>query len=1053
MQISTNLKFTNSKLTNLLTLMSLSSISIKRPVFTLVMSIIIVLFGIIGFQRLGVREYPSIDAPIVNVSVSYIGANAEIIESQITEPLEEAINGIAGVKSITSTSRDGRCNIRVEFELNSDVNAAASDVRDRVSRTINVLPPDADPPVVAKQDADAGFIIAVNLRSETRGLLEINELGTMLVKEKIQTIAGVSTIQILGERRYAMRMYIDPNKLAAYQLTALDVRNALTKENVELPSGRIEGANTELSIKTMGKLTTIDEFANLVIKQDGDRTVKFSDIGEVMLGAENDRTMFRRDGIPMIAYGIVPQPGSNQVAIADEFYVRLEKIKKDLPDDVKVGVSFDNTQYIKNAISEVEETIYISFGLVVIVIFLFLRDWRTTLIPVLAIPISLIGTFFVMYLAGFTINVLTMLGIVLAIGLVVDDAIVVLENIYAKVEEGMSPMEAAFKGAEEIFFAVVSTTIVLAAVFLPIAFLQGLTGKLFIEFGVVIAASVLISAFVALTLTPMLSARLLRSPLTPEGGTPSHTPPSGAGGQHSWLYEKTEFIFVAMTTAYENSLVTFMRAKWLAFPLIILAGFMIVFFAKTLPQELAPLEDRGALRIQITGYEGATYEFMDKYMLELTELVKKEVKSNELDGVIAITSPTFFGGINSGFCRVILKPFPERQRKQQEIAEVLGKKTNQLTDAKGFVVQDPTINAGGGRGLPLQYVLQTSTLEKLREALPKFLAESAQNPTFNAIDVNLKFTKPELKITIDREKASQLGVSVTDIAQTLQLGLSGQRFGYFVMNGKQYQVLGQLQQQDRNTPNDIKTLYVRNNRNQLIQLDNLIKTEEVSSPPQLLRYNRYVAATISAGLSQGKTLGQGIDEMDKIAAKVLDASFTTALDGQAREFKESSSSLLFAFGFALILIYLVLAAQFESIRDPFIIMLTVPLALAGALASLWITNQTLNIFGQIGIIMLIGLVTKNAILIVEFANQQKELGKHKRDAVIFAAVSRLRPILMTTSCTILGILPIALALGAGAESRVSMGIVVIGGMVLSTFLTLYIIPAIYDYISKEDKVA
>ena len=1039
--------------------MSLSSMSIKRPVFTLVMSIIIVLFGIIGFQRLGVREYPSIDAPIVNVSVTYIGANAEIIESQITEPLEEAINGIAGVKSITSTSRDGRCNIRVEFELNSDVNAAASDVRDRVARTINVLPPDADPPVVAKQDADAGFIIAVNLRSETRGLLELNELGTMLVKEKIQTIAGVSTIQILGERRYAMRMYIDPNKLAAYQLTALDVRNALTKENVELPSGRIEGTNTELSIKTMGKLTTIDEFANLVIKQDGDRTVKFSDIGEVMLGAENDRTMFRRDGIPMIGYGIVPQPGSNQVAIADEFYVRLEKIKKDLPDDVKVGVSFDNTQYIKNAISEVEETIYISFGLVVIVIFLFLRDWRTTLIPVLAIPISLIGTFFVMYLAGFTINVLTMLGIVLAIGLVVDDAIVVLENIYAKVEDGMPPMEAAFKGAEEIFFAVVSTTIVLAAVFLPIAFLQGLTGKLFIEFGVVIAASVLISAFVALTLTPMLSARLLRTPppapplLGGDGIYDARQTPLPRGqGQHSWLYEKTEFIFVAMTMAYENSLITFMRAKWLAFPLIILAGFMIVFFAKTLPQELAPLEDRGALRIQITGYEGATYEFMDKYMLELTELVKKEVKPNELDGVIAITSPTFFGGINSGFCRVILKPFPERQRKQQEIAEVLGKKTNQLTDAKGFVVQDPTINAGGGRGLPLQYVLQTSTLEKLREALPNFLAEAAQNPTFNAIDVNLKFTKPEIKITIDREKASQLGVSVTDIAQTLQLGLSGQRFGYFVMNGKQYQVLGQLQQQDRNTPNDIKTLYVRNNRNQLIQLDNLIKTEEVSSPPQLLRYNRYVAATISAGLSQGKTLGQGIEEMDKIAAKTLDASFTTALDGQAKEFKESSQSLLYAFSFALILIYLVLAAQFESIRDPFIIMLTVPLALAGALASLWLTKQTLNIFGQIGIIMLIGLVTKNAILIVEFANQQKELGKHKRDAVIFAAVSRLRPILMTTSCTILGILPIALALGAGAESRVSMGIAVIGGMVLSTFLTLYIIPAIYDYISKEEKI-
>jgi multidrug efflux pump len=577
----------------------------------------------------------------------------------------------------------------------------------------------------------------------------------------------------------------------------------------------------------------------------------------------------------------------------------------------------------------------------------------------------------------------------------------------------------------------------LAAVFLPIAFLQGLTGKLFIEFGVVIAASVLISAFVALTLTPMLSARLLK----------------GGHEGHSWLYEKTEFIFVEMTKSYEKSLLAFMQLKWLALPIIVLSSIGIYYFGKTLPQELAPLEDRGAFRIQVTGYEGATYEFMDKYMLDLTNLVRKELKENEVAGVIAITSPTFFGGINSGFCRVILKNKPERTRSQQEIAEIIGKKANQLTDARGFVVQDPTINAGGGRaGLPVQYVLQTSTLEKLKEALPKFIAEASQNPTFSAIDVNLKFTKPELKITINREKASQLGVSVTDIAQTLQLGLSGQRFGYFVMNGKQYQVLGQLQQQDRDTPNDVKTLYVRNKANQLIQLDNLIQTEEVSSPPQLLRYNRYVAATISAGLSQGKTLGQGIEEMDKIAAKTLDTSFMTALDGQAREFKESSSSLLYAFAFALVLIYLVLAAQFESVRDPFIIMITVPLALAGALISLWITKQTLNIFGQIGIIMLIGLVTKNAILIVEFANQQKEIGKNKVEAVIYAAVSRLRPILMTTACTILGILPIALALGAGAESRVSMGIAVIGGMILSTFLTLYVIPAIYAYISQDKDV-
>ena len=1013
--------------------MSLSTISIRRPVLTIVLNVVIVVFGLIGFRYLGVREYPNVDNPVVSVSTNYTGANAEVIESQITEPLEEAINGIPGIISINSTSSDGRSNISVEFDLETDLEAAANDVRDKVSGALFRLPPDADPPVAAKSDASGQAIISMYAQSDKRSALEVTTIGEKLIKERLQTIAGVGGVRVWGEQKYAMRLQIDVDKLAAYQLTALEVRNALLRENVELPSGRIEGSNTELTVKTLGRLTTIEEFNNLVIKQSGDKIVSFGDIGQVRLAPENEKTIFRRGGRQMVGYAIEPQPGANQIAIAEEYYKRYAQIRRDVPADIDLSVGFDDTKFIKASISEVQESIYVAFGLVACIIFLFLRDWRTTIIPILAIPISLVGTFFIMYIAGFSINVLTMLGIVLAIGLVVDDAIVVLENIYSKIEDGMEPLEAGFKGATEIFFAIVSTTIALAAVFMPVIFLQGLTGKLFIEFGVVIAGSVLISAFVALTLTTMLSSRLLKRRV-----------------KHNWFYNATEPFFIWLNQGYEGSLASFMKARWLAFPLIALSVYLMVQLFGAMPQELAPMEDRSGMRVMVTGPEGASFPYMDSYMKQLAKMVKEEVP--EAIGIIAITSPNFMSSaVNTGMSRLELAKPSDRQRTQQQIADALGKKLRGLSDARAIVVQQPTI--GNRRsGQPVQYILQAPTLEKLREALPKFIAEANQHPDLVQVDVNLKFTKPEIRLEIDREKATNLGVSVIDVAQTLQLGFSGQRFGYFIMDGKQYQVIGELNKMDRNEPLDLRALYVKNRYGQQIQLDNLVTLIEDSSPPSLLRYNRAVSATVSASPAPGKTIGQGIDAMDEIAKKTLNESFTTALAGQSKEFKDSSSSLLFAFGLALLLIYLVLAAQFESFRDPLIIMFTVPLALAGALLSLWYFKQTLNIFSQIGMIMLIGLVTKNAILIVEFANQKKEEGFDKHEAVRQAAAQRLRPILMTALSTVLGTLPIALALGAGAESRVSMGIAVVGGMVIATGLTLYIIPAIYSYFSSSGRV-
>ena len=1014
---------------------SLSSISIKRPVLAIVMSLVILIFGGIGISLLGVREYPSVDPPVINVSTSYVGANSDVILAQITEPLEEQINGIQGIKSLTSTSADGRSNITVEFEVGADLEAAANDVRDKVSGAQRSLPPDADPPVVSKADGDSQPIVGVNVKSDSRSLLELTEIADNVFKERLQTIPGVSRVQIWGEKEYAIRLRMDPLKMASYGITPMDVLSKIQTENVELPSGRIEGQTIELSVRTKSRLSSPQEFNELIIKESESNLVRFQDIGTAELSALNEKTLLRRDGVPMVAVVLVPLPGSNNIEIADEFYKRLEFIKKDLPADIGVELGFDGTSYIRQSISEVEETIITAFILVVLIIFLFLRDWRTTFIPVVTIPISLIGVFFIMYLMDFSINVLTLLGIVLSIGLVVDDAIVVLENIYARIEKGEKPMEAAAKGSEEIFFAVIATTVTLAAVFLPVIFLTGTTGRLFREFGIVVAGSVIISAFVALTMTPMLSAKMLKH-----------------RSQQNAFYRFTEPFFVWLNKSYEAGLTKFMKVKWVSFPIILVMGLGIYWFFTNLQTELVPMEDRSELRINMTGPEGATFSFMDQVITDLNTQLEKEIPKTEVASMTSMTSPGWgTANTNSGFIRLMLTDASQRSRTQQEIFTQINASLKGVTAVRAFAQQPASIGDRRG-GLPVQYVIQAPTLEKLKAVIPKFMEKAAQNPSFIFTDINLKFTKPELEIEIDRERARNMGVSVQEIARTLQLSYSGQRFAYFIKGGKQYQVVGEMQLQDRNEPVNLRMLYVRGDNGQLIQLDNLVRVVEKSTPPQLYRFNRFVSATVSANLADGVTIGAGLDEMDKIAAEVLDDSYATDVSGPSKEFRESSNSLLFAFIFALVLIYLVLSAQFESFADPLTIMFTVPLAIFGALATLWVFDFTLNIFSQIGIIMLIGLVTKNGILIVEFANQRKEEGMDVEEAIFGAAVSRLRPILMTSMSTILGILPIALALGAGAESRVPMGAAVIGGLAFSTVLTLFVIPGVYTYLTSKKGV-
>ena len=1016
--------------------MSLSTLSIKRPVLAIVMNLMLLLFGIIGFTFLGVREYPSIDPPVVSVRTSYPGANADIVESQITEQLEKSINQIDGIKNISSSSNQGSSSITIEFNLDKDLEEAANDVRDKVSQAARSLPKDIDGlPVVSKADANSDPIISMTVQSDKKNILELSDYAENVIAQRLQTIPGVSSVQIWGQKRFSMRLWLDPEKLSSYALTPLDVRNALDRQNVELPSGKISGDKTELTVKTVGNLTNEEQFNDLIIKNDGTNVIRLKDIGYAQLGPENEETVLRSGGTPMVATAIIPQPGANYLNIARDFYKRYDELKKELPADIKLDIALDNTVFVERSVIEVAETLGISLILVIIIIYLFFRDWSIAFRPLIDIPVSLIATFFIMYLLGFSVNVLTLLAIVLATGLVVDDGIVVTENIYKKLEEGMSPFEAAIKGSNEIFFAVISISVTLAAVFLPVIFLEGFVGRLFREFGIVIGAAVLISAFVSLTLTPMLNAYLMK------------------GTKKSNFYMKTEPFFVKMNDSYKSSLNSFLEKRWIAFPIVIFCLGIIVLFWKILPKETAPLDDRSGLSMSIAAPEGASFEYTDAFMSQVNELVRDSVPERLAD--IAVTSPGFTGSgaANTGFFRIKLSDPDKRPKTQDEIATSLTKNTKKFSEARVFVSQQPTISVGRSRGLPIQYIIQAPNFEKLREKVPLFMDEISKDPTFTNTDVNLKFNKPELNVSIDRDKAQNLGVSVIDVAQTLQFSLSAQRFAYFIMNGKQYQVIGQFDKDKRNDPYDLSSIFVRNNRSELIQLDNLVKIEEISSPPQLYRNNRFAAATVSGGLAPGKTIGDGIEAMRRASDKILDDSFTTDLAGESRDFSESNSNTTFAFALALLLVYLILAAQFESFIDPIIIIMTVPMAVAGAFFSLWLFGQTWNIFSQIGTIMLIGLVTKNGILIVEFANQLKERGMPVAEAIREASVSRLRPILMTSLAIALGALPIAIALGAAAKSRMSMGTVIIGGTLFSLLLTLFVIPAIYTYWSKEHKIS
>lgn len=1014
--------------------MNLPELSVRRPVLSIVMSLLIMIFGWIGFRFLGVREFPSIDPPVITVRTGYTGANAEVIESQITEPLEKALNSIEGIRTISSASNQGSSVITVEFDLNTDLERAANDVRDKVSQAVRQLPQDIDAvPSVSKADANSDAILSMTIRSDRRPPTELSDYAENVIAERLQTIPGVSNVQIWGQKKYAMRLWLDPQRMAALGVTPADVRAALDQQNIELPGGKIEGNRTELNINTRAKLKTVKDFERLIIRQTGAGTIYFSDLGRAELGAENETTILRQSGVPMIALAIVPQPGANYIDIANEFYKRFDALKRELPGDLELNIVLDNTEFVRKSLAEVVETLIIALLLVILVIFLFFRDWLVAFRPLIDIPVSLVGTFFIMYLFGFSINVLTLLAIVLATGLVVDDGIIVTENIFKRIEKGEKPVSAAIAGSTEIVFAVISTSLTLVAVFLPVMFLQGFTGRLFREFAVVMASAVLISAFVSLSLTPMLNAYLVRKK---QG--------------HSRFFLATEPFFERLNAAYEKWLSGFLAKRYLSVIILGITAFASWYFFRILPKELAPLDDRNWFRLSISAPEGASFEYTDAYMMQMARFIDDSLP--EVKVALTVTSPQFTGSgsVNTGFVRIRLSDAAERKRTQAQIAQYIQKKAGGMTAARTFAIQPQTISTGqAGFGQPVQFVIQAPNFEKLKTVLPAIMDEASRDPNLQGVDVNLKFNKPELNVSINREKAAEAGVTIQQIAQTLQLAFSAQRFGYFNMNGRQYQVIGQFDRANRDEPADLSSIYVRSTSGRLLQLRNLLDVKEESSPPQRYRYNRYVSATISSGLPPGRTIGDAIAALQKIAAKHLDKSFTTSLAGSSRDFAESNSNLSFTFLLSLLLIYLLLAAQFESFTDPLVIMLTVPLAIAGALFSLWYFNQTLNIFSQIGIIMLIGLVTKNGILIVEFANQLRASGMDKYQAVLRASVLRLRPILMTSIATIFGALPIAAAFGSGVASRQGMGIVVMGGLSIALLFTLLVIPSMYLLIARK----
>ncbi|HSA45404.1 MAG TPA: efflux RND transporter permease subunit [Candidatus Competibacteraceae bacterium] len=1011
--------------------MFLPELCIKRPVLATVMSLAIILIGVITFLRLPVREYPNIDAPIVSVRTVYPGASAEIMESQVTQPLEDSLAGIEGIRTMKSVSREEVSQITVEFLLERDVDSAANDVRDRVSRVRGQLPNETEDPVVAKIEADAQAVMWLAFSSDRHSALEITDYADRVIVDRLQTLPGVASAIIGGERRYAMRLWLDRDRMAAYGLTPQDVENALKTQNIELPSGRIESRQREFTVLTESDLRTPEQFNDLILKETKGYPIRLRDIGYAEIGAVNERNVMRVNGNPSVGLGVVKQSTANTLSVAQSVRALLPSLTASLPEGMKITVAYDGSIFIEKSIEAVYRTMIEALVLVVAVIFLFLRNWRATLIPFVTIPVSLIGAFIFLYALGFTINTLTLLGLVLAIGLVVDDAIVVLENIHRHIEEGLPPFRAALQGSKEIAFAVVAMTVTLAAVFTPLAFMSGNTGRLFTEFAFTVAAAVVVSGFTALTLTPMMCSKLLHHEQ-----------------KHNWLFNVSERFFAGMNRGYREALVWALNWRWLIIAVFFATGVGAVWLFMHLKSELSPLEDRGTIIGVVVAPEGATLDYTDSYARQLEQFYQAipEVSSYLVFVAPGLQKPN---PVNSALSFVRLKPWEERERKQQDIArELAPKMAGGLPGVLAFPINPPSLGQSF-RNPAVQFVIQGNSYAELQTMVDQVMAKARQYPGLANVDTDLRLNKPQLSVVLKRDKIAAVGADVQDIGRTLETLLGGRQVTRFKQEGQQYDVMVQLKGQDRQQPNDLTAIFVRGRDGQLVQLSNLIEVREAVAPKELNHFNRQRAAVISANVAPGYALGDALAFMDQTVVEVLGEDAQTALDGQSREFRESGATLYVTFVLALAFIYLVLAAQFESFVSPFVIMLTVPLAVTGALLALWLTGGTLNVYSQIGLVMLVGLITKNGILIVEFANQLRLTGLDRREAVLEAATLRLRPILMTTLATILGAIPLALAVGAGAESRQQIGWVIVGGLLLGTALTLSVVPVAYTLLARE----
>ena len=1005
--------------------MQLPELCIRRPVLATVMSLMIVLVGAISFERLSVREYPKIDTPVVSVRTVYKGASPQVMESQITQPLEDSISGIEGVRAVKSVSREEVSQITVEFLLERNVDAAANDVRDRVARVRAALPAAADDPVVSKIEADAQAIIWMRLSSDRHGALQISDHADRYVADRLKTLPGVASVIIGGERRYAMRLWIDRDRLAAYGLTPQDVEAALRRQNVEIPSGRIESAQREFTVLTEADLRSAAQFNDVIVAESRGYPVRLRDVGQARLGALDERNVVRVNGNPAVGLGIVKQSTANTLSVARAVKAEAARMQGTLPEGMSLAVAFDSSIFIERSIEGVYRTMAEAVLLVMLVIFVFLRSFRATLIPFVTIPVSLVGAVFFLYLLGFTINVLTLLGLVLAIGLVVDDAIVVLENCHRHVEMGKDPRRASSEGSREIAFAVIAMSLTLTAVFAPVAFVPGNTGRLFAEFALTVAAAVAVSGFVALTLTPMMCSRILTE----------HE-------QHGGLYLAMERFFRAMTEGYRRAL-----TRLLGFKAIVGVAFVAVLAAtagvySTLKDELSPVEDRGFFITLVIAPEGASLDYTDGYMRQIEGLFSKVPEIRSYFTVVApgLERPN---PVNFGIGFTQLAPWEERARKTQQVTGELGPKLFMgLPGVLAFPVNPPSLGQSF-RNPPVQFVIQANSYEQLDAMTGRLLAKARQIKAIANPDVDLRLNKPQLAVDIDREKAASLGIDVEVIGRTLETLLGGRQVTRFKREGKQYDVIVQLEAKDRNTPADLSAISVRARDGHLVQLSNIVSVRETVGAKELNHFNRQRAAILSANVAQGYTLGEALQELEAAAKEVLDASARTTLDGPSREFRESGAALMFAFLLALVFIYLMLSAQFESFVSPFIIMLTVPLAALGALLALKLSGGTLNVYSKVGLVMLIGLITKHGILIVEFANQLRGRGMAKLEAVIEAATLRLRPILMTTGAMVLGTVPLALATGAGSEARQPIGWVIVGGLTLGTVFTLFVVPAAY----------